>query len=111
MSRALRTYSAVMSYQEREISLSRPSRLGSDDDEEVLVTALHWSGRNGGGSPALLIVGYMHHGIQYARISRSGLFLRSLASVRIFETHRWGEVQHIPVEGLVCVFSPVLVSG
>ena len=51
-----------MSYQEREITL--PSRPGSDD-EEILVTALHWSGRNGGGSPALLIVAYMHHGIRY----------------------------------------------
>lgn len=50
-----------MSYQEREVTLFGPS----DDDEDVLITALHWSGRDGGGSPTLLIVGYMNHGIRY----------------------------------------------
>ena len=55
-------WSAVMSYQER--ALTTPSRLGSDED--VVVTALHWLGRGGGGSPTLLVVGYMHHGIRYA---------------------------------------------
>lgn len=50
-----------MSYQERE--LAAPSRLGSD--VEVIVTALQWLGRDGGGSPTLLVVGYLHHGIRY----------------------------------------------
>ncbi|PIL33262.1 hypothetical protein GSI_04712 [Ganoderma sinense ZZ0214-1] len=53
-----------MSYEEHEITLSWPPGAVPEENEEVLVTALHWSGRNGGGSPALLIVGYMHHGIR-----------------------------------------------
>lgn len=54
---------AIMSYQEREVTLSDPSNPTSEED--VLVTALHWSGAKDGGSPNLLIVGYMHHGIRY----------------------------------------------
>ncbi|KAI1790680.1 WD40-repeat-containing domain protein, partial [Ganoderma leucocontextum] len=55
----------VMSYHEREVTLSELSELGPDEDVPV-VTALHWSGRDGGGAPTLLIVGYIQHGIRYA---------------------------------------------
>ena len=55
-----------MSYQEREIILPDPSELASEED--ILVTALHWSGTNGGKLASLLIVGYLHHGIRYVQI-------------------------------------------
>nr|VWO94124.1 G-protein comlpex beta subunit CpcB [Ganoderma boninense] len=74
-------YNAVMSYQEREVTLTNPPELVPE--KNVVVTALHWSANNDGGSASLLIVGYMHHGI------------------RIFETQCWGEVRCIVVDELV----------
>lgn len=61
----IRRLLAVMSYQEREVTLPEQSALGPEG-EVLVVTALHWSGRDGSGSPTLLIVSYINHGIRYA---------------------------------------------
>ena len=54
----------MMSYQEREVMF--PDLADSRIEKDMVVTALHWSGGSDGVSPpSLLIVGYMHHGIQY----------------------------------------------
>ncbi|KAI1787146.1 hypothetical protein LXA43DRAFT_848881, partial [Ganoderma leucocontextum] len=80
-------HNMAMSYQECELSVPAPSDSDDETDQEVLITGVDWSSNSGDRHPGLLIVSYMHHGIQ------------------IFETQAWAEVRRINMHGMVAAAS------